>query len=462
MDFLQIILNIVVFLISLSVLVCLHEAGHLTAAKIFKVYCYEFSIGMGPAIYQKKPKKEKNQETIFSIRCAPIGGYVAMAGEDLENVEGVDKSIIVPKERTLEAKARWKQVIIMFAGVFMNFVIGYVLLLISYSCCTQAATKLDWTKIQISSNSIISSKQQPENQEFKLETNDTIYSIQIDYYVKDSNNNYTTSTPIHSIPKTEVTSYQLENYNSLSPKQEYNYQISYLLSNNYYVNGKQENYNPTSLKDCREITFGFTKNGGDGTIYYTKVISDAKDDYTQGYQIVGISPAYMYFKYSFGEAFSKAWDRWCYSCSALFISVASLFNPASWSQVGGIISIFKLSSQATTIGFGTYLNFWALISVNLAVMNLLPFPALDGWQILITICEGVYFTCKKWIANIKYKNKKLTSEELEQLKQIDESKSVKKMANYKKFKNIMSYIGMGLLIVLMVVLIIKDIVNPAI
>lgn len=462
MNFLQIILNIVIFLISLSVLVCLHEAGHLTAAKIFKVYCYEFSIGMGPAIYQKKPNKAKNQETIFSIRCAPIGGYVAMAGEDLENVENVDKSIVVPKERTLEAKARWKQVIIMFAGVFMNFVIGYVLLLISYSCCTQASTKLDWTKIQISSNSILSEKQVPYTENFKLETNDEIYSIQIDYYQKDNDNKYTTAEPIYSIPKTEVTSYQLENYDSTTPKEEYNYQISYLLSNKYFVNGEEKTYNPTSLKDCREITFGFKKSGGDGTIYYTKVISDAKDDYTQGYQIIGISPAYMYFKYSFGEAFSKAWDRWCYSCSALFVSVASLFNPASWSQVGGIISIFKLSSQATTIGFGTYLNFWALISVNLAVMNLLPFPALDGWQILITICEGIYFTFKKWIVSIKYKSKKLSEEDLEKLKQEDENKSVKKMTNYKKFKNIMSYIGMGLLIVLMVVLIIKDIVAPAI
>jgi regulator of sigma E protease len=463
MNIWQIILNIVIFLLSLSVLVCLHEAGHLTAAKIFKVYCYEFSIGMGPAIYSKKPNKEKGQETKFSIRCAPIGGYVSMAGEDLENVEGVDKSIVVPKDRTLEAKARWKQVIIMFAGVFMNFVIGYVLLVISYGCCTQAATKYDWNKIQVTSNSIIEKSQVPSDTNFRLETNDVVVGVQINYYVKDSDNKK--GEVVDSIPYTDIYCYQSTDFDINDPKEEYNHQMSFVLSNRYFdvTTSKVKQYTISSLKDYREVTFYFTKSGDTNNIVHTTLVgTDVQDSIEKGFQTMGITSAYYYFNYTPGEAFGKAWDRWCYSCSALVSGVVGLFNPANWNNVGGIISIFKLSSQATTIGIGTYLNFWALISVNLAIMNLLPFPGLDGWQILVTIGEGCYFGGKKLAIKAKNKAKKLTKEEIEQQNAEIENKSIKHMATYKKVKNIMSYIGMGLLIVLMVVLIVKDIVAPAI
>ena len=59
-------LSVILFIISLGVLVIIHELGHLSMAKLFKVYCFEFSVGFGPAIWQKKPKKEKGQETIVS------------------------------------------------------------------------------------------------------------------------------------------------------------------------------------------------------------------------------------------------------------------------------------------------------------------------------------------------------------------------------------------------------------
>lgn len=61
----------------LNVIVIIHEAGHFFAARSFGVHCHEFSIGMGPAIYQKQGKN-----TLFSIRALPIGGYVMMAGEE--------------------------------------------------------------------------------------------------------------------------------------------------------------------------------------------------------------------------------------------------------------------------------------------------------------------------------------------------------------------------------------------
>ena len=71
------ILGIIAFIVLLSVIIVVHELGHMLVAKHFGVYCHEFSLGMGPVLYQKKGK-----ETTYSIRAIPFGGYVLMAGEE--------------------------------------------------------------------------------------------------------------------------------------------------------------------------------------------------------------------------------------------------------------------------------------------------------------------------------------------------------------------------------------------
>ena len=77
MDFL---INLLAFVFSLSLIVAVHELGHLVFAKRAGILCFEYSIGMGPLIYKKKGK-----ETDFAIRAIPIGGFVSMAGEGLQD-----------------------------------------------------------------------------------------------------------------------------------------------------------------------------------------------------------------------------------------------------------------------------------------------------------------------------------------------------------------------------------------
>ncbi len=103
------------FILILGVIIIIHELGHLIAAKKFGVYCKEFSIGMGPKIWQRK-----NRETALTIRALPIGGYVAMAGEDSDEE---DEELDIPYERTLNGIKPWKQVIVMAAGAFMNIIL---------------------------------------------------------------------------------------------------------------------------------------------------------------------------------------------------------------------------------------------------------------------------------------------------------------------------------------------------
>lgn len=105
------------FIIIISVIVSVHELGHLITAKMFGVYCGEYSIGMGPLLWKKQGK-----ETQFSIRAIPIGGFVSMAGE----ADDTKKDENVPFERTILGIKKWQRIIVMLAGIAMNILLAWI------------------------------------------------------------------------------------------------------------------------------------------------------------------------------------------------------------------------------------------------------------------------------------------------------------------------------------------------
>ena len=107
-----------------SILILVHELGHFAAAKFFGVRVNEFSVFMGPAIWKKQVG-----ETLYAIRCVPIGGYCAMEGEDGDSED----------PRSFNRASWWKRLIILVAGSVMNFLIGVALMVIVYLPTTQAA-----------------------------------------------------------------------------------------------------------------------------------------------------------------------------------------------------------------------------------------------------------------------------------------------------------------------------------
>ncbi len=113
MQVLTTILYILLFIVFLSILIIVHELGHLAMAKAFNVYCLEYSVGMGPLLFKYK---RKNGETQFSFRAIPFGGYVSMYGEGVELPDGVE----IPQSRSLNGIKWWKRAIILIAGVTMN------------------------------------------------------------------------------------------------------------------------------------------------------------------------------------------------------------------------------------------------------------------------------------------------------------------------------------------------------
>ena len=114
--------SILVLIFMLGIIILVHELGHFLWAKKFGVYIYEFSIGMGPVIH-----KHKGKDGIFyNIRAIPIGGFVAMAGENGEDGEGKE----VKKKDLLCNKKWWQRLIILAAGVINNFILALILLFV--------------------------------------------------------------------------------------------------------------------------------------------------------------------------------------------------------------------------------------------------------------------------------------------------------------------------------------------
>ncbi len=116
-------MTIIYFILILGIIVCIHEFGHFLFAKKSGIYVYEFSIGMGPRLFKWK---RKNDETEYSIRLLPIGGFVQMAGEDLE----ADQKSQIPKEKQMQNKKWYQRFLTIIAGVMFNFILAIVLLFV--------------------------------------------------------------------------------------------------------------------------------------------------------------------------------------------------------------------------------------------------------------------------------------------------------------------------------------------
>lgn len=108
------ILYVILAIFLFGVLIAVHELGHFMVAKACGVKVEEFAIGMGPALF-----KRQKGETLYSLRCVPIGGFCAMAGEDEDSED----------PRAFTNQAAWKRALILAAGSFMNFLLGLIIVL---------------------------------------------------------------------------------------------------------------------------------------------------------------------------------------------------------------------------------------------------------------------------------------------------------------------------------------------
>ena len=114
-------MTLIYMLLILSIIVFIHEFGHYIFAKKAGIYVYEFSLGMGPRLFKFN---RKNDETDYSIRLFPIGGYVQMAGEEIEADEKI------PVEKRIQSKTWLQRFLTTIAGIMFNFILAIIILFI--------------------------------------------------------------------------------------------------------------------------------------------------------------------------------------------------------------------------------------------------------------------------------------------------------------------------------------------
>lgn len=386
--------SILLFAVSLGLLIIIHELGHFSMAKLFKVYVLEFSFGFGPVLLKKKGK-----ETQYSLRALPLGGYVQMFGES----EDAPAELNVPKERSLVGIAKWKRAIIMSAGIILNFVLAFLLFFVSNFAFTQRSltNELVIGAGGLGETSGITSGEVLDFNDLRAGTVQGISNDSVTYTV---------------------------NYVGFSSYEDH---LEDILSFSRVDGTETIYYVPTELTDT--ITFPVTiKTYTSDTEYTSRSVSltlttvseevDGKTVYS--WEDTGIGFDVISYRYTFFQAIAQSGKDWWNGFTMIGKTLAGLFIGQGYENIGGIVSIFSTTSTIfSTLGLGTYIYVWGLISVNIAMFNLLPFPGLDGWHLLVIAIESI------------------TRKEIPS-----------------KIKNIVSAIGVGILLLLMVALIFKDVI----
>lgn len=313
------ILNIIYFILILGVIVLVHELGHLIAAKKFGVYCKEFSIGMGPLLWKKQGK-----ETQWSIRALPLGGFVAMVGENEDDEE--DAKLDIPYERTLPGIAKWKQVIVMAAGAFMNILLAWAL----YIGITAVQGN-----VVVESEAIIE-RLEPNGaaEQAGFQAGDKIIKMATDDHEEEI------------VVKSDATMFM-----------------------QFYPG---------------ETTFTIDRNGEQIEIVCEPTYSE-NDSYIIGVYFVANTSKEI----SLLESIPYGTKRMVDSAFDIFDSLGKIVSGVGLNQLSGPVGIFEVTSSVTKTGLISTLALVALLSINVGIFNLIPIPILDGGRILILLIEAI-------------------------------------------------------------------------
>ena len=345
------------FIFLLGILVAIHELGHFFAARSVGVYVEKFSIGMPPRIftitsldngflfrlffykrkegvlkwqpiYEKLIKKNNRigTNTEYVVALLPLGGYVKMAGMLDENMDSSLKN----EENEFMSKPLWAKVWILIAGVLMNTLLAFFIF----------SSIAFFQGIPEYSKEPIVSKVQDDMPAKKIGILPGDRVVKID-------DSYISSW----IDMTSII--------HANPQKELNVEVDRA--------GNIEKYKVLT-------TFTLIPNKG-------------KID-TIG--IIGISPQFFYEKPTLIKSSLVGLDRTISSFNLIISSIGMLFSgSASVSDLGGPIMIAQLAGQTAEAGLVPFFTFMALLSVNLAFLNILPIPGLDGGHIFIHLIEGI-------------------------------------------------------------------------
>lgn len=316
-------------------LVLVHEAGHFFTAKAFKIRVDEFGFGFPPKLFGVK-----RGETEYTFNALPIGGFVKIYGEtpDDENTNGPDA------KRSFVNKPRWQQALVLFAGIFANFLLAWILLSVGFmsGLPTSVGSEPKGYTISDSHLVVVSVAAKSPAEMSGLKTGDKILTVKSG---KDS----------------------LDKINPDTFK-------SFIVSHG-----------------DKEIEISYTR-GKDETVNIAKAVPKMSEEKTP---IIGISmdeigTVKLPFYRAFWEGMKLDWYITKGTAVGLYtLIVESVQGRGSMTAVTGPVGMVGIVGDAYKFGFVYLLSFMALISVNLAIINLIPFPALDGGRLLFLLIEKI-------------------------------------------------------------------------
>ncbi len=304
-------LTFLIVLIGLSLLILGHEAGHFLTAKLFGLKVDEFGIGFPPRI-----TAIKRGETEYSVNWLPFGGFVKIAGEE----EGQENATLSPEERKgyfFAAKA-WKRAVVIGAGVFLNFVFGW--LLISGVLMAGTPAILAVRDVAAGSPAAVAG----------VHAGDLIKGFS-------HGDDFIAFVKSHSEDSASFTVVR---------------------------NGKEIPFSITPRDEggVPRIGIGLEEGGGEGLGFWSAL------------------------KTGFVESLNICW----LTIRAFGALIVNLFAHASLLEgVVGPVGIFSVANQTSRFGLAYLVELLGAISLNLAVANLIPFPALDGGRLLLIAIEKI-------------------------------------------------------------------------
>lgn len=335
--------TILIFLIVLALLVFVHEAGHFLVAKKKGVKPEEFGFGFPPramGIYKDQNGNWKkvygNQEvtdasdTIYSVNWIPLGGFVKIKGENGENKEDKD---------SFGNKSVGTRALILSAGVLMNVVLAGILLSIGFMIgMPQSLDKVNQDQAHIQDRQVQIAQVLSESPAEKagLERGDMVVSAQGE---------------------------EVESYQDLKQSTDTSESINLQIKRGDEIITKE--ITPTYRENLDRPGIGVAL-AESGVVQY---------------------PWYYAIYQGFLSTFQILWAI----ILALFFLIKGLIvgNQEVAAQVGGPVAIADLTGQYARMGFAYLIKFTSLLSINLAILNFLPLPALDGGRVLFLLIEKI-------------------------------------------------------------------------
>lgn len=337
---LSILVNILLFVLVIGILTFVHELGHFVVAKLAKATVDEFALGFGPKLISKKYKG-----TLYSIRLLPLGGYVKIAGDgDPEKDEKKKEQKKDPGN--LQNKPRIVQIAVMLAGVTMNLLFAVIVYYVILATSGWQMT-LDW---------------QFENFKPTGATIQKVVAEEVEYSeLVDGGNAQTAGIPASGILKSiagEIPAYSNDVGKILGEHKGENVQIEVCNEscNTYTVSVSEEGKIGIALSTNYYVILTYENNKV--LAGFSHVINTLR--------LIGIR---------LGDLFTQAKTTGDYS---------ELSN-----SVSGPVGIYFLIDYFKNFGFLTFVNIMGDLSLSLAIMNLLPIPALDGGRVGILLIESI-------------------------------------------------------------------------